>query len=61
MLDNVLNDAGQLQETFLMLMTNQSQASAWIGHVMDSVIAIVMEVELPTTVWACTEGLIASA
>uniref|UniRef100_UPI003AAEC31A uncharacterized protein abca12 n=1 Tax=Centroberyx gerrardi TaxID=166262 RepID=UPI003AAEC31A len=42
MMDNVLKDASHLRMTFLTLMTNQSEASVWIGHVLNSVMEIIM-------------------
>ncbi|XP_071381008.1 uncharacterized protein abca12 [Centroberyx affinis] len=42
MMDNVLKDAGHLRMTFLTLMTNQSEASVWIGRVLNSVMEVVM-------------------
>uniref|UniRef100_A0A8C9YEQ3 ATP binding cassette subfamily A member 12 n=1 Tax=Sander lucioperca TaxID=283035 RepID=A0A8C9YEQ3_SANLU len=36
MMANVLKDADQLQMTYLTLLTNQSGASVWISHVLDS-------------------------
>lgn len=44
MMVNVLNDADQLQVTFLTLLTNQTEAKIWIGHVMDSVMEVIMKV-----------------
>ncbi|KAM6978364.1 uncharacterized protein abca12 [Tautogolabrus adspersus] len=34
---SVLKDANQLQQTYLTLLTNQSEASLWLDHVVDSV------------------------
>ncbi|XP_038576238.1 uncharacterized protein abca12 isoform X3 [Micropterus salmoides] len=36
MMTNVLEDADQLQLTYLMLLTNEPGGSVWIGHVLDS-------------------------
>ncbi|KAM8855240.1 uncharacterized protein abca12 [Spinachia spinachia] len=41
MMVNVLEDADQLQTTFLTLLTNQSEAGVWTGHVMDSVVEMI--------------------
>ncbi|XP_044072836.1 LOW QUALITY PROTEIN: glucosylceramide transporter ABCA12 [Siniperca chuatsi] len=43
MMANVLKDADQLQLTYQTLLTNQSVASVWIGHVLDSVMGIIMK------------------
>ncbi|XP_070770245.1 uncharacterized protein abca12 [Enoplosus armatus] len=43
MMASVLKDADQLQMTYVTLLTNQSEASVWIGHVLDSVMEIVMK------------------
>ncbi|XP_040913792.1 ATP-binding cassette sub-family A member 12 [Toxotes jaculatrix] len=43
MMANVLKDASQLKKTYLMLLTNQSEASVWIGRVLDSVTEMVMK------------------
>lgn len=40
---NVLKDADQLRWTYLTLLTNQSQASVWMGHVLDSVLEVITE------------------
>nr|XP_040057060.1 ATP-binding cassette sub-family A member 12 [Gasterosteus aculeatus aculeatus] len=41
MIANVLRDADQLQTTFRTLLTNQSEANVWTGHVVDSVVEII--------------------
>ncbi|XP_031714357.1 ATP-binding cassette sub-family A member 12 [Anarrhichthys ocellatus] len=41
MMLSVLKDADQLQMTFLTLLTNQSEASVWIAHVLDNVMEII--------------------
>ncbi|KAL6100670.1 abca12 [Pungitius sinensis] len=41
MMSNFLADADQLQTTFLALLKNQSEASLWTGHVVDSVVEII--------------------
>lgn len=46
MMDNVLKDADGLKMTFLTLLTNQSEASAWIGRVLDSTMEVIMKVRL---------------
>ncbi|XP_071316090.1 ATP-binding cassette sub-family A member 13 [Trachinotus anak] len=43
MMANVLTDANQLKLTYLTLLTNQTEASIWIGRVLDSVTDIVMK------------------
>ncbi|XP_073329250.1 uncharacterized protein abca12 [Pagrus major] len=43
MMANVLKDADQLQGTYLTLLTNQSEASAWTGRVLESVMEITMK------------------
>uniref|UniRef100_A0A671U5T1 ATP binding cassette subfamily A member 12 n=1 Tax=Sparus aurata TaxID=8175 RepID=A0A671U5T1_SPAAU len=43
MTTNVLKDADRLQRTYLTLLTNQSEASAWTGRVMESVMEIIMK------------------
>ncbi|XP_035533108.1 ATP-binding cassette sub-family A member 12 [Morone saxatilis] len=40
---NVLKDADQLQLTYLTLLTNQTDASVWMGHVLDSVMEVIMK------------------
>ncbi|XP_070831676.1 uncharacterized protein abca12 [Chaetodon trifascialis] len=43
MMVNLLKDADQLQLTYHTLLTNQSQASVWIGQVLDSVVEMIMK------------------
>ncbi|XP_040004739.1 ATP-binding cassette sub-family A member 12 [Xiphias gladius] len=43
MMSNGLKDANQLKWTYLTLLTNQSEASVWIGRVLDSVMEMVMK------------------
>lgn len=45
-MSNVLQDADHLQMTYQMLLTNQSQASVWIGRVLDSVMEMITKVSL---------------
>lgn len=51
MTTNVLKDADRLQRTYLTLLTNQSEASAWTGRVMESVMEIIMKVCLHFFSW----------
>lgn len=44
MMVNVLKDADQLKVTYLTLLTNQTEASVWIGHVLDSVMEVIVKV-----------------
>lgn len=44
MMTNIWKDANQLKSTYTTLMTNQSEASVWIGRVLDSVMGLVMKV-----------------
>lgn len=44
MMTNVLKDADQLQGTYFTLLTNQSEASAWTGRVLESVMEVIMKV-----------------
>ncbi|XP_060910213.1 uncharacterized protein abca12 isoform X2 [Labrus mixtus] len=43
-MSSVLKDADQLQQTYLTLLTNQSEASLWLGHVVDSVKEAIMKI-----------------
>ncbi|XP_047193227.1 glucosylceramide transporter ABCA12 isoform X2 [Scophthalmus maximus] len=43
MMTNIWKDANQLKSTYTTLMTNQSEASVWIGRVLDSVMGLVMK------------------
>ncbi|XP_036965803.1 ATP-binding cassette sub-family A member 12 isoform X3 [Acanthopagrus latus] len=43
MMTNVLEDADQLQGTYFTLLTNQSEASAWTGRVLESVMEVIMK------------------
>lgn len=43
-MDNVLEDAETLQQMFHPLLTNQSGASAWISHILESVTEIIIKV-----------------
>nr|XP_046260291.1 glucosylceramide transporter ABCA12 [Scatophagus argus] len=43
MMINVLKDAHQLQWTYLTLLTNQSEASMWVAHVLDSMMEVIMK------------------
>ncbi|XP_032384919.1 ATP-binding cassette sub-family A member 12 isoform X2 [Etheostoma spectabile] len=56
MMTNVLKDADQLQMTYLTLLTNQSGASVWTSHVLDSVMEVITKV-LSTESLTC-EGLL---
>ncbi|XP_051259485.1 uncharacterized protein abca12 isoform X8 [Dicentrarchus labrax] len=40
---NVLKDADQLQLTYLTLLTKETDASVWMGHVLDSVMEVIMK------------------
>lgn len=40
----VLEDADQLQQAFIMLLTNQSQSSIWTTHVLASVMEVINKV-----------------
>lgn len=42
----MLADADQLQQTYLTLLTNPTQSSIWISHVLDSVMEVINEVRL---------------
>ncbi|XP_041858132.1 ATP-binding cassette sub-family A member 12 isoform X2 [Melanotaenia boesemani] len=42
-MSNVLSDAGDLQLTYRMLMTNQSEAQVWISRVLESVMEMIMK------------------
>ncbi|KAM4558332.1 uncharacterized protein abca12 [Odontesthes bonariensis] len=44
MMSNVLKDAGHLQMTYHLLLTNQSEASAWLNQVLDGVMEVVMKI-----------------
>uniref|UniRef100_A0A3Q1B3N0 ABC transporter domain-containing protein n=1 Tax=Amphiprion ocellaris TaxID=80972 RepID=A0A3Q1B3N0_AMPOC len=46
MMSNVLTDADQLKMTFRTLLSNTSEASAWITRVLDSVMEVIMKVSL---------------
>ncbi|XP_034550567.1 uncharacterized protein abca12 [Notolabrus celidotus] len=41
---DVLKDADQLKQTYLMLVTNQSEASMWLSRVLDSAMDVIMKV-----------------
>lgn len=41
---NVLKDAKHIQKTYLMLLSNESAAAAWISRVLDSVMMVINEV-----------------
>ncbi|XP_035859765.1 uncharacterized protein abca12 isoform X1 [Sander lucioperca] len=56
MMANVLKDADQLQMTYLTLLTNQSGASVWISHVLDSGMDVITKI-LSTESLTC-EGLL---
>ncbi|XP_023284363.1 ATP-binding cassette sub-family A member 12 [Seriola lalandi dorsalis] len=56
MMANVLKDANQLKSTYLTLLTNQSEASVWIGRVLDSVTQMVMK-SLASESYTCEEFL----
>ncbi|TDH06958.1 hypothetical protein EPR50_G00119380 [Perca flavescens] len=56
MMANVLKDADQLQMTYLTLLTNQSGASVWISHVLDSGMEVITKI-LSTESLTC-EGLL---
>ncbi|XP_077392009.1 uncharacterized protein abca12 isoform X2 [Festucalex cinctus] len=43
MLGNILTDSGQLQNIFLTLLTNQNEASVWIGQILESVAEVIMK------------------
>ncbi|XP_069010699.1 uncharacterized protein abca12 [Embiotoca jacksoni] len=43
MMSNVLTDANHFQLTYHMLLTNHSEASVWIGDVLDSVVEVIMK------------------
>lgn len=45
-MSNVLEDAQNLQMTYHMLQTNQSEAAAWFSRVIDSVMEVIEEVGL---------------
>ncbi|XP_030613269.1 uncharacterized protein LOC115800150 [Archocentrus centrarchus] len=55
-LSNVLEDANQLQMTYRMLLTNESETSVWLGRVLDSVMEVVMKLMSPGNV-KCEERL----
>nr|XP_054603018.1 glucosylceramide transporter ABCA12 isoform X2 [Nothobranchius furzeri] len=42
-LNNVLGDGKNIRQTLYLLLTNQSEASAWISHVLNSVTEIIMK------------------
>lgn len=46
MMDNVLRDAVGLQTIYVTLLTNQSEASVWTAHVLDSVSEVVVKVSV---------------
>ncbi|KAJ3592037.1 hypothetical protein NHX12_007167 [Muraenolepis orangiensis] len=50
---NVLKDVHQLQNTYVMLMTNQPAGDVWVGHVLDSTVRMVMEILTPTGPLTC--------
>ncbi|XP_078117794.1 uncharacterized protein abca12 isoform X3 [Sander vitreus] len=56
MMANVLKDADQLKMTYLTLLTNQSGASVWISHVLDSGMEVITKI-LSTESLTC-EGLL---
>lgn len=41
---DVLQDANQFKWTYLTLLTNQSQASVWLGRVLNSIMEMVNKV-----------------
>lgn len=43
-MSNGLNDAGQFQQTYVQLMTNETQASIWLDRVLDSATRTVIKV-----------------
>ncbi|XP_077435659.1 uncharacterized protein abca12 [Vanacampus margaritifer] len=43
MMDNILTDSGQFQNIFLTLLTNQTEASVWIGQILESVTEVIMK------------------
>ncbi|CAL8266921.1 unnamed protein product [Lota lota] len=53
MIVSVLKDVHQFQNTYVMLMTNQSGAGAWIDQVLNSTVEMVMEVLTPTGSLTC--------
>lgn len=44
MMSNALKDANQLKQTFVTLLTNQSEAGVWTGHVLDGVMEVIVKV-----------------
>lgn len=42
----MLADADQLQQTYLTLLTNPTQSSIWMTHVLDSVMEVINKVGL---------------
>ncbi|KAK0132263.1 ATP-binding cassette sub-family A member 12 [Merluccius polli] len=50
---SILKDVHQLKNTYMMLMTNQSGAGAWMGQILTSTIEMVMEVLTPTGPLTC--------
>ncbi|XP_044222425.1 glucosylceramide transporter ABCA12 [Thunnus albacares] len=44
MMDDFLKDTGRLQMTYLTLLTNQSEASVWIGRILDSGMEVIMKI-----------------
>lgn len=58
MMSNVLQDADHLQMTYQMLLTNQTQASVWIGRVLDSVMEMITKVSLSS--WLITNLIVLS-
>lgn len=44
MMGNFLKDAHQLQQTYLMLLKNQSQLNVWMSHVLHSAMEVITKV-----------------
>lgn len=45
MMTNILEDADHLQQTYVMLLTNQSEATIWMTRVLDSVMEVIKKVQ----------------
>ncbi|XP_061548446.1 glucosylceramide transporter ABCA12 [Phycodurus eques] len=43
MMDNIMKDSGRLQKFYLTLLTNQTQASVWMGQFLDSATEVIMK------------------